>query len=99
MNTAEVTLCNTSEVPMTYRLRVPSDGTKEPQQDNNTNNKGSDTAASAAVAILVKEFAIRPRSGTIPPDLSQDIQVRNLAVHLFCACVHACVCTYTTMCV
>lgn len=79
VNTAEITLCNTSEVPMAYRLRVPSDGTKgAPQDSNNTNNKGSDTATAVPVAVLVKEFAIRPRSGTIPPDLSQDIQVLSL---------------------
>jgi len=71
VNTVEVTLGNTSEVPMTYRLRVPSDGTKEALQDS----KGSDTTSTAITTILVKEFSIRPRSGTIPPGLLQSIQV------------------------
>jgi len=70
---------------MTYRLRVPSDGTKNaPQNSSNTNNKGSDTATAVPVAVLVKEFAIRPRSGTIPPDLSQDIQVTSSRGYIVC---------------
>lgn len=69
VNTAEVTLCNTSEIPMTYQLRVPSDGGKEPSQEG---KKKTDTGPPVS---FVREFTIRPSSGTIPPDLSQDIQV------------------------
>lgn len=73
VNTAEVTLCNTSEIPMTYKLRVPSDGTKKSVQDGNNE---MDTAPPVSVSSQ-QEFMIRPRSGTIPPDLSQDIQVHT----------------------
>ena len=69
MNTAEVTLCNTSEIPMTYQLRVPSDGSKESVQDDKP------------PVSSVREFTIRPRSGTIPPDLSQDIQVLYVLIY------------------
>ena len=71
MNTAEVTLCNTSEIPMTYQLRVPSDGGKESSQEG---NKKADTGPPVS---FIREFTIRPSSGTIPPDLSQDIQVHT----------------------
>ena len=70
VNTAEVTLYNTSEIPMTYQLRVPSDGGgKEPSQEG---NKKTDTGPPVS---FIQEFTIRPPSGTIPPNLSQDIQV------------------------
>ena len=51
---------------MTYHLRVPSDASKESLSDDNT----------VPPVSSLREFTIRPRSGTIPPDLSQDIQVR-----------------------
>jgi len=97
VNTTEVTLCNTSEVLMTYRLRVPSDGSKNTPQDSNSNNKSSNTTTAAPVAVLVKEFAIRPRSGTIPPNLSQDIQVLStyVAVSYPCTCLCMCVSLYS----
>jgi len=63
---------------MSYHLRVPSDGTKESLQDG---NKSADTV-SAAVSSA-QEFIIRPRSGTILPDLSQDIQV-HISKMLYC---------------
>ena len=79
VNTAEVALCNTSEIPMTYHLRVPSDGSKESLQDANNNTKQPVSS--------IREFTIRPRSGTIPPNLSQDIQVRMLCLYMY-VCVH-----------
>ena len=77
VNTAEVTLCNTSEIPMSYHLRVPSDGTKESLQDG---NMSTDTVPPHPAVSSLREFIIRPQSGTIPPDLSQDIQVHNTTV-------------------
>ena len=57
---------------MTYQLRVPSDGGKESSQEG---NKKADTGPPVS---YIREFTIRPSSGTIPPDLSQDIQVHTI---------------------
>lgn len=57
---------------MSYHLRVLSDGTKESLQDD---NKSTDTVPPAVNSA--RQFIIRPQSGTIPPDLSQNIQVHN----------------------
>ena len=79
MNTAEVTLYNTSEIPMTYHLRVPSDGSsKESLQDADNSTKQPVSS--------IREFTIRPRSGTIPPDLSQDVQV-SVYVSILYVCI------------
>lgn len=86
VNTAEVTLCNTSEIPMTYHLRVPSDSGKESLQDD---NKETDTAPPVS---SIREFTIRPHTGSIPPDLSQDIQVYTVMTSFklqqcLCVCI------------
>jgi hypothetical protein len=72
----EVTLTNTSEIPMTYQLRVSrpsSTGRGQPAGSPTTgaviigNSENSTTEAS--------DFQIIPNSGTLPPNFHQTIQV------------------------
>lgn len=53
----EVLLTNTSEIPMTYRLRV---------------------SGSEAEEIEGGEFEVKPKSGVLPPNYNQTIQVYNI---------------------
>lgn len=68
-----MTLTNTSEIPMTYHLRVsqPSAGlpARPPPSspaDVTENEENSEAA----------DFQIIPNSGTLPPNFHQTIQVR-----------------------
>lgn len=67
----EVTLTNTSEIPMTYRLRVSS-------------NEAEDGVGDGG------EFEVTPKSGVLPPNYHQNIQVRVITVHC-CESIIVCV--------
>ena len=72
----EVTLTNTSEIPMTYHLRI-----SQPSR-----NQG----ALADDAPELNEFQIVPDSGTLPPNFHQVIQVhvtRREGVITNCTCM------------
>jgi len=62
LSSREVTLSNTSEIPMTYHLRVCGD---PPTNDPPTRDPPT----------REKEFDIRPHSGTLPPNLHRTIKV------------------------
>jgi len=62
LSSREVTLSNTSEIPMTYHLRVCGD---PPTNDLPTRDPPT----------REKEFDIRPHSGTLPPNLHRTIKV------------------------
>ena len=55
----EVTLTNTSEVPMTFHLRIPS-----AQAEGEGENVRGRT-----------EFKIQPSVGSLPPDMQQVVKV------------------------
>ena len=57
LSTYEVVLTNTSEIPMTYQLKVPRSKEKEECEGE-------------------REFNIKPKSGVLPPNCNQAIQVR-----------------------
>lgn len=61
----EVTLSNTSEIPMTFHFRV-AEGNQSSNDEGHTPNptEGSD-----------KEFTIVPQHGTLPPNFQQVIKV------------------------
>ena len=70
----EVTLTNTSEIPMTYQLRVsqPSTGHGLPAGSPTTAAIISDPEENSTEA---SDFQIIPSSGTLPPNFHQTIQV------------------------
>ena len=63
----EVTLTNTSEIPMTYQLRVsqPSTGLQS----------GFSATTDTEETSEASDFQIIPSSGTLPPNFHQTIQV------------------------
>ena len=63
----ELTLTNTSEIPMTYRLRV-----SQPSSSLKTVDDGPSEAG---------EFQIIPESGTLPPNFHEVIQVHIDSCH------------------
>lgn len=62
----EVTLTNTSEIPMTYQLRV-----SQPSSDQGPVIEDPTEAS---------EFQIVPSSGTLPPNFHQVIQVQSASL-------------------
>ena len=61
LSTREVTLTNTSEIPMTYRLRVSGN-----QREEEEEGEGEEE----------REFEVKPKSGVLPPNYHQNIKVR-----------------------
>ena len=68
----EVTLSNTSEIPMTFHFRV-ADG----------NNQSSESHTPSPAEGSDKEFTIVPQDGTLPPSFQQVIKVGE-SVPLIC---------------
>lgn len=56
----EVVLTNTSEIPMTYRLRVCGD--EDGKEEEEEEGEG-------------REFEVKPSSGVLPPNYHENIQV------------------------
>lgn len=57
----EVVLTNTSEIPMTYRLRVSGTEGEEGEEEGEEEEG--------------REFEVKPRSGVLPPNYHENIQV------------------------
>ncbi|PIK52781.1 putative hydrocephalus-inducing protein-like [Apostichopus japonicus] len=65
------TLVNTALVPMTFKLRVPSDGHGKVISVT----AGDETLGKTNVNISPKEFEIEPESGSIPPQSEMKIAI------------------------
>lgn len=62
----DVTLSNTSEIPMTYHLRVPGPSDQTTPTNGGRNGLGGEN---------IKEFEIQPSKGNLPPNYNQAIKV------------------------
>ena len=65
--TREITLSNTSEIPMTFHLKVP----------NNYVPPATPSTPSTPSGSRNKEFEIVPQTGTLPPNFHEVIHVSS----------------------
>lgn len=80
----EVVLTNTSEIPMTYRLRVSGTEGEEDGREEEEEGEG-------------REFEVKPRGGVLPPNYHENIQVTWKRVWYDISMAYICMCMYSYM--
>jgi hydrocephalus-inducing protein len=73
VSSKEIMILNTSEIPLKYSLRVPSDNLHKGASTSQSNVVGGGSEEQDPTSG--PEFVIRPRKGTLPPSCSKVIQV------------------------